>query len=71
MDKKLWNKILKENTLTEKKNDFVATGEKVLISIHNSPDVEMNERLYNDLVDFIKRLSGNTITKPKKIDITF
>lgn len=57
--------------INEKKNDFVATGEKVLISIHNQSDVDANERLYNDLVDFIKRLSGNTITKPKKIDITY
>ena len=68
MEKNEWYKILKENTLNEKRNDFVATGEKVLISIHNQPDEDVNMKLYNTLVDLIKRLN---INKPKKIDITY
>jgi hypothetical protein len=67
MDKKTWEKILHENTLNEKKNDFVATGETVLISIHNSPDEDANIKLYNRLVSLLKKMKN----KPKKIDITY
>ena len=54
--------------INEKKNDFVATGEKVNIAIHNSSDEDANIKLYNDLVDFLKKIR---VKKPKKIDITY
>ena len=53
--------------INEKRNDFVATGEKVLISIHNQPDEDVNIKLYNNLVSFLKKQKQ----KPKKIDITY
>jgi hypothetical protein len=58
--------LIKE-VLNEKKNDFVATGEKVLISIHNQPDEDVNIKLYNRLVSLLKKMKN----KPKKIDITY
>lgn len=54
--------------INEKKNDFVATGEKVNIAIHNSSDEDANIKLYNDLVDFLKKIR---VKKPKQIDITY
>ena len=53
--------------INEKKNDFVAYGEQVLISIHNSSDDDVNMTLYNKLVSFVTKLKR----KPKKIDITY
>ena len=64
------NEIIKEEVqkvIQEKKNDFVATGEKVLISMHNAPDEDVNIKLYNTLVTVLKKQK----VKPKKIDITY
>lgn len=61
--------IIREEILNEKKNDFVATGEKVVIAIHNSTDADSNTRLYNDLVLFLHKRKKQI--NPKRIDITF
>jgi len=79
MDKKIWYKMLgkdltegditakelSEDKLNEKKNDFVATLNKVIVSIHNSSDTDKNEKIYLALEKF------TTKYQPKKIDITF
>ncbi len=58
---------IREIIINEKKNDFVATGEKVVIAIHNRSDADANEKLYYSLISFLKKQKQ----KPKEIDITF
>ena len=67
--KRLELKEMIREIINEKKNDFVATGEKVTIAIHNSTDEAANTRLYNDLVLFLQKRKKQK--SPKRIDITY
>ena len=65
MNRSELKKVIREIIINEKKNDFVATAHGAILSIHNSSDEAANEKMYYELVKFIKKY------KPKKIDITF
>ena len=60
-----WKKLLHENKLNEKKNEYVARNNKTDIFIHHNSDEKENQKMYDALTSFCKKFGA------KKIDITF
>ena len=46
---------LSESTVTEGKNDFMARGMNTNIHIKNQPNEDLSEKLYYDIIDFMKK----------------
>ena len=46
---------LSESTVTEGKNDFMARGMNTNIHIKNQPNADLSEKIYYDIIDFMKK----------------